>query len=454
MSFNFRIRDFAYPAALLRLHTEFARNEHRPPDELEQYQLARLRAVATHAAQHIPYYKKLFRSRDFNPEQLVRLEDLRVLPLLSKDGVRIAGGELHADDAARLHAHPITTSGSTGAPLQLLVDKGADVLEFTYYRRIWGWAGYTLGARFAELSAEYFAVHRKRLRARVHHHERLTRRLMLNSLLLSSAALPDYLKALERFRPRFLKGLPSNLHVLALLCSGQKRRPSFEAVFSQGENLYPHQRRLIEEVFSTRVFDSYGQLERVAAISQCPYGSYHIHSDYGLVELLGVDRQAGIELQPGSRLAEIVGSSLHNHAMPLLRYRTHDLVEIGENAAACRCGRTLPIVKRIIGRDSDAIITPDGRAVTALYLVFDLIPGLMIAQVEQPSLDTLIVRYACEQQNQELVERGLRDGLSRFVGTGMRVELQRRASDELRGDKAAKFKPVISHVPLARLNAG
>jgi len=451
MGFDFRIRDFAYPRALLQLHHEFERNQWSPPESLAGYQLERLRSIATHASERIPFYRRLFRAYGFDPARLKPPSDIGSLPLLSRDAVRGSCAELCADNAARLHPRRISTSGSSGIPLQLLVDRSANVLEFAYYWRAWGWAGFRPGRRFAELSSEYFAVHHKQLSARRHHYQHLTRRLLLNSLMLSRDSAAEYLRLLRRFRPGFLKGLPSNLYVLALLASEYKDRPRFEAVFSQGENLYPQQRRLIEEVFAAPVFDSYGHLERTAAISQCPSGRYHLHQDYGLIELLPVPHIASVQPEAGGRLVEIVGSSLHNYAMPLLRYRTGDLAEVEEPAHACPCGRTLPTVKRIIGRESDVIITPDRRAVTALYLAFELVPGLLLAQVEQPRLDTLIVRFACEAENERLVGAALKQAVSSFVGSGVQMHLERRDLEELRGDRNRKFKAVCSHVPIDAL---
>ena len=49
---------------------------------------------------------------------------------------------------------------------------------------------------------------------------------------------------------------------------------------------------------------------------------------------------------------------LHNFAMPLIRYAIGDLAEVG---AACPCGRTLPVLRRVLGRTRDMLVLPSGE---------------------------------------------------------------------------------------------
>lgn len=51
-------------------------------------------------------------------------------------------------------------------------------------------------------------------------------------------------------------------------------------------------------------------------------------------------------------------TSLHNFAMPLIRYQLNDYAEVGE---ACPCGRGLPVLKRILGRQRNMVVLPDGK---------------------------------------------------------------------------------------------
>lgn len=74
-------------------------------------------------------------------------------------------------------------------------------------------------------------------------------------------------------------------------------------------------RETIETAFGTRVFDWYGQAERVIAIGTCEHGSRHVLTDYGRTELIPAQ----------DNRYELVGTGYNNSAMPLARYRTEIL---------------------------------------------------------------------------------------------------------------------------------
>ena len=237
--------------------------------------------------------------------------------------------------------------------------------------------------------------------------------------------------------------------MLALLLNEKKNHGiSLKAIFSQGENLLPHQRELIERVFSSRVCDSYGHMERTAAISQCPSGTYHIHADYGLVEFEEPEIPLANPDGDHADVKEIVGTSLHNFSMPLIRYRTGDLVKLAATHEKCDCTRTFPGLLAILGRDTDIIITPDGRAVTAIYTVFDRTPGIVMGQILQDRRDRLVVKIVSKFKEAKNIDNALQRRIRSFVGTSMEVTIEHTTVDGIKKDAQGKFKVVVSSVPI------
>jgi phenylacetate-CoA ligase len=125
----------------------------------------------------------------------------------------------------------------------------------------------------------------------------------------------------------------------------------------------PDVRAAVEQAFGVRVFDWYGQSERVAAIGSCEHGRYHLLSDYGSAALLATDQAGAFEL---------VGTGLNNLAMPLVHYRTGDTIVPGDEGEqhACPCGRVFPTVDAIVGRQEKVITLPDGRMIGRLDRIF------------------------------------------------------------------------------------
>jgi phenylacetate-CoA ligase len=73
-----------------------------------------------------------------------------------------------------------------------------------------------------------------------------------------------------------------------------------------------------------------------------------------MVEIL--DDQ-GRPCAPGG-IGRVALTRLHNYAMPFFRYVIGDYAEAG---ASCPCGRGLPVIKRILGRQRNILTLPDGR---------------------------------------------------------------------------------------------
>ncbi|MCM8797524.1 MAG: hypothetical protein NC923_06605 [Candidatus Omnitrophica bacterium] len=446
MGLDFRIKDFAYPISIIRLKNQFERNQWISEDALRAYQQKRLRLIIEHAYRNVPYYRRIFQEKNIIPSDIKSINELKIMPFLTKEIIQKKFNELIAVNAKKYKPRLLSTSGTSGGAVKFYVDKPSNILEFVYYWRFWGWAGYRLGNTFAELSAQSFTPYSQK-KEQYYYFEFFTRRLMVNSLLISYKNSDNYIRLFKKFKPRFLKGLPSNLYALARIIGKKTGHGiTFRAIFSQGENLLRYQRDYIENTFSCKVFDSYGHMERTVAISQCPFDSYHVHMDYGgveFVEPVSVKSEDGIA---DGQIREVVGTSLYNFAMPLIRYRTGDYIRLKPTAQKCSCNRTFPIVGSIVGRNSDIVITPDGRAITALYVVFDRTPNICFGQVIQERLDKLLVKVAYNSQDIDSSDALLLKNLVDFVGDSMKIEIVHIGPEELEMNKLVKNKTIISKI--------
>lgn len=442
MAIDFRIRDFLYPAGILRLRQTLERTQWLPAAELQAYQERRLAALLAHAYAHVPYYRRRWRELGLTPAKISCAADLKKLPLLTKDAVRTAGGGLLAENARRFHPVACRTSGSSGQPLPFYLDKGSQTLEFVYYWRHWSWAGFRLGDRFAELGSAFF-LGREGLDQRTHLWQPHLRRLMLNSTQLSPAQARHLAEAVRRRRPRFLKGMASALYYLAVsLKEAGIRDLSFQAAFSNGEVLTPHYRHVVASVLNCRVLDSYGHMERTAAICECPRGGYHVNADYGVLEL-----EAARPSPDGQTVfCRAVGTALYNFAMPLIRYDVGDTIETFAEPRACPCGRSLPLVKAIHGRSEDAIVTPDGRFITSMFILPEYVGGIDFVQFVQRAPERLEIRLVPGSGWDDPRQEKLLAYARKMVGPQMRIDVARVGPRDLITDPSGKRRSVISRV--------
>lgn len=402
--------------------------------------MPRERLIVQHAYKNVPFYHELFKKEGILPDDIAKLSDLQSLSILTKEGLRDNYLHLAARNCDRYKPKEETTSGSTGNPVKFLSDKSSRALEFAFYWRHWGWAGYRLGDRFAELSSHYFLKRPHRVED-IFSINRFLGRVVLNSLRISPDAIAHFAKPLRKYKPKFLKGLASTLYFFALWMHRNGIDDlSFRAVVSTGETLTGKYRSLIEKVFHCPVLDSYGHMERTVAISQCSKGGYHINSEYGILDSINSRPQSGGHSYIGS----IIGTSLHNFAMPLIRYEVGDLVEFYDDPPVCPCGRTLPLIKAIHGRHEDIIVTPDRRYVTSIFIALDFVKGFDFGQFIQERKDSLVANLIKDRNYEQKDEEELMNVLRNFVGDNMKIRISYIKPEQIVRDASGKIRMVIS----------
>jgi phenylacetate-CoA ligase len=399
----FRLRDFAiYPRAIKRFHDLLSESQAWPPERLRGWVQERLECSLVHASTRVPYYRRtLAPFRDRFAGMIERL-DLSELPFLTKEDVRTHYAELKADDWRQYGGAPTHTSGSTGTPTEFLLDRGSNIAHFAAIWRVLNWAGYRFGQRFADLTGY---VPR---RGRLYQYDVRLNCLHLSSFDFKRENIGRYAERLRRFRPTVFKAYPSSLDLFCRWVEEAGIDPPLPgAVLTCAESLLEHQRATIRRVLPVPLFDFYNQNERAALISTCVNGRYHCHEEYGLVELVG------------DGTGEIVATTFHNRAMPLIRYRTGDLASAGADDP-CLCGRSYRTVAAIQGRIEDIVVTPDGRHVGRLDAAFKYSPGIRLSRIVQHTIDEIridIVKAATySTQDQEVLERELRLRLGGAIG--------------------------------------
>jgi phenylacetate-CoA ligase len=266
---------------------------------------------------------------------------------------------------------------------------------------------------------------------------RAEKNLMLSSYHLSESAAPAYLDALTGYDPVVIQAYPSSIGFLAawMLSAGRRYRgSSLRGVVTSSETLSDIQRREIESAFGCRVFDWYGQFERVAAIGTCERGRHHLLSDYSYVEMLPAD----------DGLFELVGTGFNNLSMPLIRYRCGDLVRPAPAGERCGCGRSFPLIDQVVGRIDDPIKLPDGRSVGRLDHLFKGVEGILEAQIRQDRLDVIAMLIVASPTFNDRTREILRANVRHRLGDEVGLEIQ--LVDSIPRTRNGKFKGVVCNI--------
>jgi phenylacetate-CoA ligase len=352
-------------------------------EQIVAYRDKRLRDFILHSAGTVPFYRRRFKELKISPEDIRGLEDLKSLPILTKDEVKENCNELVSESIPPGQQILTHTSGTTGAGLRFSTTMRAIQEQWAVwwrYRRLHGislntWCGYFVGHSIVPVVQTIPPFWRYNYPGK---------QIFFSASHMNFDNLKFYVEELRRRQPPWLHGYPSLLALLAsyLLDSGSELGYSIEWITTGAENLLPHQVDLIEKAFGARPRQHYGMTEAIANISECKHGRLHVDEDFAATEFITV---------PGSNIFKVIGTNFTNPATPLLRYDVQDLITLTDENS-CRCGNPGRVVLAIDGRQEDYIVLKDGTRLGRLDHIFKGTVNIREAQIFQSRVGEITIR--------------------------------------------------------------
>jgi len=400
---------------LLRGYIRFSASQRWSSERIADYQNHQLKQLVRHAARHVPYYKMLFKQIGLDPLEFRGREDMHKIPLLDKEIVRTQTQDLIADNASRFGGIWESTSGSTGTPLQIIVDRGARSSKLVTLIRAYQWGGYRLGMKTFSLQSYY-------LKSGFYQYKPLFRVIRYDSNQFKRETAKKVLEVLQREKPKFVMGFPFDLLMFSQFASEAGLEiPAPKGMVVYGETLSNGKRLALQNAYRCPVFNYYSQHECASMIAECRYHSLHLIDDFAYHELINADGSDALTAGRG----ELVGTNLYNFAMPLIRYRTRDEVVFDPEERLCDCGRHFPVIKEIQGKQCDFIETPDGRYLGAVMShSIDNGRGVVVSQCVQDALDHIYVNLVVDGTFSNESERALERDLRKRLGQEMNIDFR------------------------------
>jgi len=288
-----------------------------------------------------------------NPEDVKSLDDLARLPFLTKDDFRDAYPLKMStvDRTQLLEFHQ--SSGSTGTPVVMAYTK-ADLAQWAEcMARCYVMAGLQPGDAFQIMPT--FGLFNGGFGC---YHG--CRKAGLFCVPASSGNTERQIKLMRDFRVKgfcsVVSYVPRLIEVLDAEATGDHDIPSLRVGIFGSETFSDEMRRKIEKRLHIECFDIYGMTETggIGTTGQdcSAHNGIHVWEDQYITEI--VDPTTGVPV-PDGEYGEVVFTSLTREAMPILRYRTHDISRI-LSREKCSCGRTSLRLDRITGRTDDMLI--------------------------------------------------------------------------------------------------
>ena len=369
------------------------------------WQNQHLRDFVRHAYEHTKYYKELFDSLGLKPEDIRTAEDLKKLPILTKDIIRSRYDDFIPDNLSQLPHRQDRTGGTTGEPMRFLTSE--DTWGYVTAAKMVAWktTPYKYGDKFAALGSASILKEKPSLVRRIY--DWIRQEYPMNSMSLNNELCQKYIDTMRKEGIHYIYGYASSIYLLAKYAHDNQVDVSFiKGAYTTSENLTPSYRTMIEKTFGCRVMDCYGCRDAGVACYEIKPSEYYV-GYASIIELID-------ELEDGTGTA--ISTNILNLAFPMIRYEYGDMIRFHKNPTEYN-GQ---VIEQVLGRKSDVLRLDNGQVLTSpgftvLMKKFDIV-AYDIQKINGSEVKVKVQIVKNKWTNQQ--EQVLMNEMQRFVGVG------------------------------------
>ncbi|GAB3042074.1 phenylacetate--CoA ligase family protein [Virgibacillus ainsalahensis] len=375
-------------------------NYYQNIEDVYKEQEIQTRKLLIHLKYNIPFYKRYL--QDFNDRDL-DINVLLKLPIITKEDLRRNIDDLV--DPNQKNPHKKETGGTTGKSLNVYSSKedaGKRSAYLDYFKRKHGVNTFSKRASFTGKEI----IPYKQSKKVFWRYNKTINQLLFSGFHVSEKNIPYYIKSLERFKPVMIDGFPSSIYRIAKYINSNNIKLNFKpiCVFPTAETLLDHYKSEIEKAFDCPVRNQYASSEGAPFITECKKGKLHLNIETGYFNLRPYNTE--------ENLYNLIVTSYLNYTTPIVQYNIGDIVEYTKDQDLCECGNRSHYVKRILGRQTDYLLSKNGKVTSAhMSNVIKSAPNSIIAcQFIQEKMGEIIVNLVVdstkykESDNNKIIE--------------------------------------------------
>ena len=336
------------------------------PEQIQELTNRKLEQILLHAYKNVPYYRKLLPECGAVRDSKVILENFSRIPVLTKEIIGAQGKDLYSSDYKSRRPYENTSGGSTGEPVRFVQDKEYDdwnIATKIYYKTL---GGQEIGDKELRLWGSERDLLEGKEKFSVKFKYWIYNRSELNAFKMTEEDMAVYVNKINKAKPAWIETYVQAMHEFAKFIKDYKLEiHSPKGILTSAGTLYPEIKDLIEEVFRCKTFDRYGSREVGSVACGCKMQEgLHLSFWNNYIEIL-TDQMC--TAGPGE-IGKIYVTTLNNYSMPLIRYSIGDMAITGQNQK-CSCGRTTPLIEKVIGRHMEVFKTKRGKIIPAEFFI-------------------------------------------------------------------------------------
>ena len=395
------------------------------PTEIKHFQENRLMEALQFLNERSPFYQRIFRTHKIDVAKIKTLEDLQFIPCATKQDLQLYNDDFLCVSRDKIVDY-ITTSGTLSDPVTFAMTD-ADLERLAYNEQIsFACAGAKKGDIF-----QLMTTMDKRFMAGLAYFLGI-RKLGAAIIRVGNGIAELQWDTIERIKPNAAVVVPS--FILKLVKYAEEhhidyQNSSIKKLVCIGENLREQDFSLnllgqsIKEKWDVELYSTYASTEMATTFTECQYGrGGHHHPELIVCEL--INEQGNIVRE--GEIGELTITTLGVEGMPLLRFRTGDLVRF--HTDPCPCGRTSMRISPIVGR-LNHMIKYKGTTLypPAIFDVLDNVPYLENYLVEasdnECGTDDVLVKIGLREQPDFDVIKDMKDRFRARIRVAPEIEI-------------------------------
>jgi len=362
-----------------------------------------------------PYYSLIL-------NDIKSIDDIKYIPTLSK--IEFANMSTSSSDETKIVGY---TGGSTGVSTKYFLFEN-DYIErqanLDFFR---GMYGYVFRDKIAWFSGKEIIGLKDVSKNKFWVKDYINNITYFSTFHLIEEYILLMIEELNNSNIEYIAGFPSAIYDIAYIWKKKKIRKKLKlkAIFPTSEPLEKYKKDFLEEFFNCPVPDQYASSEGAPFIYECPYKSLHYDMNSGIFEIEN---------------DKLLVTSFTTRCMPLIRFDIGDQIEFEKHDKLCSCGSKMPLIKKIIGRTTDYIYSPERGKITVSNIsnVVKYLTGVRKLQLIQNDTDYSIhVKYISIENLEKELNYELRYRL------GDSIEIFYEKVEEIEASKNGKFKMII-----------
>jgi phenylacetate-CoA ligase len=397
-------------------------------DRIREYKFQRLKALLQHAESKVPYYRELFRQNGIKSADINSLDDFKQIPPLSKNQVRDNIDYLKAEDFDSHQPVVAATSGTTGNITTVFRSRKLEDFRKAAVWRLFSENGINPGDRRVHINHPGPYVEN----APLFEYDRVENVMSIHLNHVFKRNIAPLIEAIREFKPSLIYAHPCVFGVIAEYGVDHDIEPiEVPVVITYSEFTEPHMKSILHRMFPGKYIDYYGNRENtIAAWGNCD-GKFYEISEY-----------CHLEMESGDEEGDILSTSLHNFAFPMIRYRVGDYIRwIGDTDPEV----PYPQFELIGARGKNLLLSRKGLTNPYIihYLEINKMNKLKRYQLEQIDLDNVIIRIVPgPEYNRERDEARMLELIHEGMHGMFKVRLE--YVDDIPFTKAGKYQWVKS----------